>query len=128
MLNCTRIVLPAEILLEAMPNNVSDNERLNYEQNINDAIALLPSIVKGLFVNIRFSGVTQFEYTDSLVIFDLLNVPLYHGWVVDPQNKLLAQAVGNLSYNELTTKTITDMSSDDEEKVPFVPLPVFSHQ
>lgn len=107
----------AEILLEAMPNNVSDNERLNYEQNINDAIALLPSIVKGLFVNIRFSGVTQFEYTDSLVIFDLLNVPLYHGWVVDPQNKLLAQAVGNLSYNELTTKTITDMSSDDEEKV-----------
>ncbi|TRY70664.1 hypothetical protein TCAL_11084 [Tigriopus californicus] len=107
----------AEILLESMPKSVNDDERLNYEQNINDGIALLPSIVKGLFVNIRFSGVTQFEYTDSLVIFDLLNVPLYHGWVVDPQSKLLAQAVGNLSYNELTTKTITDMSSDDEEKV-----------
>eukprot|EP00095_Tigriopus_kingsejongensis_P002162 maker-scaffold248_size238799-snap-gene-1.35 protein:Tk02162 transcript:maker-scaffold248_size238799-snap-gene-1.35-mRNA-1 annotation:"protein fam63b" len=107
----------ADILLASMPKEVASSERLNYEQNINDAIALLPSIVKGLFVNIRFGGVTQFEFTDSLVIFDLLNVPLYHAWVVDPQNRPLAEAVGNLGYNELTAKIVTDMSSEDDEKV-----------
>jgi hypothetical protein len=29
--------------------------------------------------------VSKFEYTPECIIFDLLNIPLYHGWLFDPQ-------------------------------------------
>jgi hypothetical protein len=32
-----------------------------------------------------FAGVSDFEYTPECIIFDLLNISLYHGWLVDPQ-------------------------------------------
>ena len=39
----------------------------------------------GLDVNVRYDSVKGFEFTSEIVIFDLLNVPLYHGWLPDPQ-------------------------------------------
>ena len=36
-------------------------------------------------MNVRFDSVKGFEFTSEIVIFDLLNVPLYHGWLPDPQ-------------------------------------------
>lgn len=29
--------------------------------------------------------VDDFEFTRERAIFDLLDIPLYHGWIVDPQ-------------------------------------------
>lgn len=46
---------------------------------------VLPKLSTGLDVNVRFTGVSDFEYTPECIVFDLLNVPLYHGWLVDPQ-------------------------------------------
>ena len=43
--------------------------------------------VLGLDVNVKFTGVQHFEYTPEMLIFDILNMNLYHGWLVDPQNK-----------------------------------------
>ena len=54
-------------------------------QNMSDAMAVLPKLSTGLDVNVRFTGVTDFEYTPECIVFDLLNIPLYHGWLVDPQ-------------------------------------------
>lgn len=54
-------------------------------QNINDSMTVLPKLSTGLDVNVRFTGVSDFEYTPECIVFDLLNVPLYHGWLVDPQ-------------------------------------------
>ena len=35
-----------------------------------------------------FSGsVKDFEYTNESIIFDLFNIALYHGWLVDPQQE-----------------------------------------
>ena len=52
---------------------------------MNDAIAILPKLQTGLDVNVKFTGVQDFEYTPECIIFDLLNISLYHGWLVDPQ-------------------------------------------
>lgn len=54
-------------------------------QNINDSMTVLPKLSTGLDVNVRFTGVSDFEYTPECIVFDLLNVPLYHGWLLDPQ-------------------------------------------
>ena len=40
---------------------------------------------QGLDVNVRFRHVRDFEYTQEHTIFDLLDIGLVHGWLVDPQ-------------------------------------------
>lgn len=59
--------------------------KANLQQNIADAIALLPKLATGLDVNIRFQDIRGFEFTQDVAIFDLLDVRLVHGWLVDPQ-------------------------------------------
>ena len=54
-------------------------------QNVDDAMTVLPKLATGLDVNVRFTGVSDFEYTPECSVFDLLGIPLYHGWLVDPQ-------------------------------------------
>lgn len=87
----------------------------NQQQNIADAIDLLPRLATGIDVNIKFRRlkliffsfcnccyyyhsigimiltkdgacrIDDFEFTPECAIFDLLDIPLYHGWIVDPQ-------------------------------------------
>ena len=42
----------------------------------------------------RFDAVDGLEYSEDLLIFDLLRVRLLHGWLVDPQDTATAAAVG----------------------------------
>ena len=109
------ITFTADLLLNTEPPSSID--RLDHEQHTNDAIDLLPRLQTGLDVNVKFSGVSAFEYTNTCVIFDQLNISLYHGWLTDPQEMNVAAAVGTLSYNQLVEKIITDKTSDDDEKV-----------
>ena len=48
------------------------------------------------------------------MVFDLLNIHLYHGWLVDPQNTEYKTAIGGLSYNQLVEKIIASNESDEE--------------
>lgn len=52
---------------------------------MSDAMAILHKLQTGLDVNVKFTGVRVFEYTPECIVFDLLDIPLYHGWLVDPQ-------------------------------------------
>ena len=61
--------------------------------------------------------VHDFEYTTECIIFDLLHISLYHGWLVDPQNQDEVQAVGKCSYNQLVEKIIGNKTSDKQEEV-----------
>ncbi|KAF3501815.1 hypothetical protein F2Q69_00042749 [Brassica cretica] len=45
--------------------------------------------------------IDDFEFTPECAIFDLLDIPLYHGWIVDPQDVETADAIGSKSYNAL---------------------------
>lgn len=58
-------------------------------------------------VNVKFSSISAFEYTPELIVFDLLQIPLYHGWLPDPESLELTSAVGNCSYNQLVDKIVT---------------------
>lgn len=69
-------------------------------------MAVLPKLSTGLDVNVRFTGVTDFEYTPECIVFDLLDVPLYHGWLVDPQVRDIAHARIHLP-NTITDTILT---------------------
>ncbi|XP_003370511.1 conserved hypothetical protein, partial [Trichinella spiralis] len=55
------------------------NHRQDFEQNLFDAFSVLPKLSTGLDVNVKFSGVFDFEYTSECIVFDLLNIRLCHG-------------------------------------------------
>ncbi|NXC06178.1 MINY1 hydrolase, partial [Orthonyx spaldingii] len=104
-------------ILATQPRDTSEGLQLNFQQNINDTMTVLPKLSTGLDVNVRFTGVSDFEYTPECIVFDLLNIPLYHGWLVDPQNPEQVQAVGKLSYNQLVEKIITCKQASDSSLV-----------
>ncbi|XP_028561356.2 ubiquitin carboxyl-terminal hydrolase MINDY-2 isoform X1 [Podarcis muralis] len=115
-----------DYILDAKPKEISEIQRLNYEQvinnklflrNMSDAMAILHKLQTGLDVNVRFTGVRVFEYTPECIVFDLLDIPLYHGWLVDPQTADIVKAVGNCSYNQLVEKIICCKQSDNTKLV-----------
>ncbi|BDA48380.1 probable ubiquitin carboxyl-terminal hydrolase MINDY-2 [Coccomyxa sp. Obi] len=73
----------------------------NLQKNIGDAVEMLPKLTTGLDVNILYHDIKGFEYTDVVAIFDLLDIQLVHGWLVDPQDKETVACIGNKSYNAL---------------------------
>ncbi|XP_029282210.1 LOW QUALITY PROTEIN: ubiquitin carboxyl-terminal hydrolase MINDY-1 [Cottoperca gobio] len=106
-----------ECVLSVTPREKADGMELNFQQNMSDAMAVLPKLSTGLDVNVRFTGVTDFEYTPECIVFDLLNIPLYHGWLVDPQSPETVASVGKLSYNQLVEKIIDYKHSADSSRV-----------
>uniref|UniRef100_A0A2P2M501 MINDY deubiquitinase domain-containing protein n=1 Tax=Rhizophora mucronata TaxID=61149 RepID=A0A2P2M501_RHIMU len=100
--------LVAERLIDSN-NNVNNRDAgyvENQQQNIADAIDLLPRLATGIDVNIKFRRIDDFEFTPECAIFDLLDIPLYHGWIVDPQDYDTANAIGSKSYNALTEELV----------------------
>ncbi|KAK8495822.1 hypothetical protein V6N13_026306 [Hibiscus sabdariffa] len=78
----------------------------NQQQNISDAIDLLPRLATGIDVNIKFKRIDDFEFTPECAIFDLLDIPLYHGWIVDPQDNETAAAISSKSYNAIMEELV----------------------
>ena len=68
-------------------------------------------------MNVHFNGVSKFEYTPECIIFDLLDIPLYHGWLIDPQQEEVCLAVNSTSYNQLVEIIIANKTSKDSELV-----------
>ena len=64
-----------------------------------------------------YTQVSDFEYTKECIIFDLLNISLYHGWLLDPQEEDVATAIHSLSYNQLVETIIDNKNSSDQELV-----------
>ncbi|KAB5573638.1 hypothetical protein DKX38_000832 [Salix brachista] len=98
----------------------------NQQQNIADAIDLLPQLATGIDVNLKFRRIDDFEFTRECAIFDLLDIPLYHGWIVDPQvyawmplqDYDIANAIGSKSYNTLMGELVAleTRNMEDESK------------
>jgi hypothetical protein len=45
-------------------------------------------------VNVKFHNAHAFEPTPEVAVFDLLGIPLVHGWLVDPQDRQAAAVFG----------------------------------
>ena len=89
----------AEHMLDASAKLSEDNEELraNQQQNLADGMAMFPKLLRGLDVNVGFTAIDHYEYSEDQVIFDLLNVPLVHGWLSDPQDASTHRVVGRKS-------------------------------
>lgn len=107
----------ADCIFENMPQNLSAITKANYEQNMQDAMGVMDKLQTGLDVNVKFTGVGDFEYTRELIIFDLLEISLYHGWLVDPQDPGAVKAINQCSYNQLVERIISLKQSDKESDV-----------
>lgn len=61
----------------------------------------------------------KFEYTRECIVFDLLNIQLFHGWIIDPQDVELRTVVNSdaSSYNQLVEKMIRQRHVEREELV-----------
>lgn len=44
-------------------------------------------------------------------------MPLYHGWLVDPQDTETYQVVSQYSYNQLAEMVVNSSNSEDPEKM-----------
>eukprot|EP00127_Corallochytrium_limacisporum_P006414 Clim_evm4s227 gene=Clim_evmTU4s227 len=103
----------SEFIINAQPPpEASDDLKASFDHNKNDAISLLPQMQDGLDVNVHFDGVRKFEYTPQLAIFDIMNVNLYHGWVVDPNMKETAEVLGSKTYNQVIEDVIVYRESE----------------
>ncbi|CDU20546.1 hypothetical protein YYC_01336 [Plasmodium yoelii 17X] len=95
------------ILLESNKKNVTNNSAsCNYRKNIIECIDILPQLKYGLDVNCKFTDIQSFEYTKGLCIFDMLNIPLYHGWVISADDKIFYPYLKDYSYNVIINKVI----------------------
>lgn len=125
-----RLTLPASIeyitatsLCSLLGNYLLDKAQLakqeqhHTEQYILDCLERFVQIQTGIDVNVKFDRVDGFEYTPELSLFDLAQVRLLHGWVIDPQDSVLSNLVGDLTYNQLVEKTMTLSSSNDTKEV-----------
>ncbi|CAA7393073.1 unnamed protein product [Spirodela intermedia] len=111
--------LVAERLLDSNSNLEGKDEDYvsNQQRNISDAIDLLPCLARGIDVNVLFRKIDDFEFTPECAIFDLLDIGLYHGWIVDPQDMETANAIGSKSYNALVGELVAlDTRSPKEDK------------
>ena len=100
--------LLAARLLDVNDKATSRDEmvRQNQEQNLNDAMAVLPTLATGLDVNVRFRHPLDFEFTAELAVFDLLDVTLCHAWVAGPEHAAARDAIGARSYNQLMERLV----------------------
>ncbi|KAJ6851117.1 uncharacterized protein M6B38_260600 [Iris pallida] len=119
--------VPLNRLLSAVAEKLIDSN--SHIQNIGDAIDLLPRLATGIDVNVQFRKINDFEFTRECAIFDLLDIGLYHGWLVDPQDTDTAAAIGSKSYNTLVGEYVSfdtrrlegeDKGTVEEDYVDFV--------
>ncbi|KAK9814352.1 hypothetical protein WJX72_004386 [[Myrmecia] bisecta] len=100
--------LVAGLLLDSnseqrLDSQASEEYKANLRQHIADAIARLPKLTTGVDVNVQFHDIRGFEFTDEVAIFDLMDINLVHGWLADPQDTVVAEAIGRSSYNDLVS-------------------------
>ncbi|KAJ3046479.1 Ubiquitin carboxyl-terminal hydrolase MINDY-2, partial [Rhizophlyctis rosea] len=80
----------------------------DFAHNLSSTLDLIPHLQTGLDVNVCFSSPTAFELTPTLLIFDLFDIRLVHGWVVDPQDKetyrVVVEQAG--SYNRVVERVV----------------------
>jgi ubiquitin carboxyl-terminal hydrolase MINDY-1/2 len=96
-------------------NSEKELHASNSEQHVHEVLDILPKLQFGMDVNPKFTnGPTGMEFTKELTTFDLLNVKMVHGWLLDPQSQELAVLVNDKSYNEVVESVIHGTEASTE--------------
>ena len=107
----------ANFLFDSLSLRNSKGASDNEQKVVNDVISeVFPKLSRGLDVNVKFcDGISGFEYTSEMDVFDLLRVRLVHGWCVDPENKECFECLKSISYNQLIEKVIMHKCNEDKQ-------------
>ncbi|KAJ0477933.1 putative MINDY deubiquitinase [Helianthus annuus] len=84
---------------------------LNHHENVKAipaTIDVLPLLTKGLNVNVKFKKIDDIEFKRECPVFGILDIPVYHGWIIDPQDIETSNAIGSKSYDRLM-EDLTDL-------------------
>lgn len=107
-----------ELLEKELSHDTSQEMRVLHQERLGVAISMLPELQRGLDVNVKFKEVSSFEYTRELDCFDSFSVPLYHGWIYDPQDRITTGVIQDMTYNHLLFKLVEAKGlPEDEEEV-----------
>ncbi|CAL9226510.1 unnamed protein product [Arabidopsis halleri] len=104
---CNVLILKHGIDLDTHNSQVSEEKLLNLVGEIlSDEdeyidVELIKRLAAGIIVDLKFDSITDFELTPELAIFASLKIPLYHGWLVDPQDLETVAAIGGRSHDDL---------------------------
>ncbi|CAE8593807.1 unnamed protein product, partial [Polarella glacialis] len=102
---------------EGEPDSTS-SRAVNLRESLSSCLEILPKLNVGLDVNCKFSGPTDFEYTRELSVFDLLDIALYHGWIVSQQDTTAYELFGKLSYNQVVERLIAYEEARQKSEPP----------
>ncbi|KAI9483456.1 MAG: hypothetical protein EXX96DRAFT_479020 [Benjaminiella poitrasii] len=100
--------------------NIATTSKLKH---LDSALIILPDLKSGLDVNVIFDSIRGFELTAELSMFDIFNIDLVHGWIVDPQDKETYETIQKhgATYNkavefivQLDDDTIQPKSNTDQ--------------
>lgn len=90
----------------------------NLRESLNSSLEVLPKLNVGLDVNCRFGGVADFEYTQETTVFDMLDIALFHAWIVPKEDTQSFATIGHLSYNQVVEKLILSQELQQKQEAP----------
>jgi hypothetical protein len=73
---------------------------------VQKAVDIMPQLQFGLDVNFNFKECDNFEKTDQCKLFELFDIRLVHGWLFDPEDLEMKNALGDNTYNDLMNKLV----------------------
>jgi len=91
--------------------------------HLNELLELFPTLQDGMDVNPKFTeGPTGYEYTTQMSAFDMLQIKLVHGWLLDSEaNELLYKYAKNRTYNELLDLVIRGQEAQTKLTMTLIP-------
>lgn len=95
-----------QIVANAILEKIGSSTLPDHVKLVESVLNILPKLANGLDLNVIFSGVNNFEFTEEISVFDAMNIQLLHGWVYDASDTVTASVVGNQSYNHLIFRLV----------------------
>jgi hypothetical protein len=108
-----------EIVANAILEKIGQSSLPEHVKLVESVLNILPILARGLDLNVAFNGVTKFEFTEEISVFDALDIQLLHGWICDPNDAVTIVVVGNLSYNHVIFRLV-EYKSLSTKQVPLV--------
>jgi len=87
------------------------------KENVDTVIKNMHELQFGLDVDCGFTRCDSFTKTQKSTIFDLLDIRMLHGWLVDPADVTLVNLIENSTYEELTLKLIASTEQNQDQSI-----------
>eukprot|EP00814_Leptocylindrus_danicus_P016535 CAMPEP_0116030298 /NCGR_PEP_ID=MMETSP0321-20121206/16770_1 /TAXON_ID=163516 /ORGANISM="Leptocylindrus danicus var. danicus, Strain B650" /LENGTH=670 /DNA_ID=CAMNT_0003505075 /DNA_START=183 /DNA_END=2195 /DNA_ORIENTATION=+ len=96
-------------------DSAANEGRMQRQRQVEDLISILPSLQYGLDLNPKFTnGPSGCEYTVNVSAFDAWGIDLFHGWLIDPQDKETYDVLKDCTYNQAMDAVVEGADIADE--------------